>query len=138
MARGHERKVRTLIEGVGRERAIALGREALFRTGLALGKEAKARLRVKGTKDDLFRAAKVFYQVLGIEFIILAGPNGERMEVTRCALSPHYSPETCAILSAVDEGAASGISPGARMLFREHITDGTPRCLATIDFWEER
>ena len=58
--------------------------------------------------------------------------------MTRCALAPHYSPETCAILSAVDEGAVSGINQGARMIFREHITDGYPRCLATIEFREER
>ena len=76
MARGHERKVRILIEGLGRERAIALGRDALFRTGMGLGKEAKARLGVtKDTKDDLVRAAKVLYHILGIELIVVAGPN---------------------------------------------------------------
>jgi hypothetical protein len=138
MARGHERRVRALIEGVGRERAIELGREALFRTGLALGREAKVRLSVKDTKEDLLRAAEVIYRILGIEFIVVAGPEGERMEVTRCALSRHYSKEACLILSAVDEGAVSGLGPWAGLRFEKRITDGSPRCVAKIIFQEER
>jgi hypothetical protein len=138
MARGHEKKVRTLIEGVGRERAINLGREALFSTGLALGREAKGRLGVRDTREDLLRAAGVLYRILGIEFIVVAGPEGDRMEVTRCALSPHYSPEACLILSAVDEGTVSGLGPRAGLLFEKRITDGSPRCVASIRFQEER
>ncbi len=138
MARGHERKVRALIEGVGRERAITLGREALFRTGLALGEEAKGRLGVKDTKSDLLRAAGVLYRILGIEFNMVGGPEGDGMEVSRCALSQHYSQEACMILSAVDEGTVSGLSPRAGMLFEERITDGSPRCVARITFQEDR
>ena len=138
MARSHERKVRALVNAVGRERAIALGREALFRTGMELGKDARHRLGARETKEDLMRAAGVLYRILGIEFVIMAGQECERMEVTRCALSAHYSPEACAILSAVDEGTISGLNPGASMRFREHITDGCPRCVAIVDFKEER
>ncbi len=136
MARGHERKVRALIAAVGREKAIGLGREALFRTGLALGREAKGRLGVKDTKDDLLRAAGVLYRILGIEFNIVTGPGGDRMEVARCALSQHYSGEACMVLSAVDEGTVSGLGPRAGMRFEERITDGSPRCVARIEFRE--
>jgi hypothetical protein len=135
MARGHEKKVRALIEALGRERAIELGREALFSTGLDLGKDARSRLGVKDTKDDLLRAAGVLYRILGIEFTV-AGPGGERMMVTRCALSQHYSKEACMVLSAVDEGAVSGLSPRAAMLFEERITGGSPSCVARIEFRE--
>jgi hypothetical protein len=138
MAQSHERKVRALVEGVGRERAVRLGRESLFRTGLALGKEAKARLGVKDTRDDLLRAARVMYRVLGIDFVVVAGREGERMEVTRCSLSPYYTPETCEILSAIDEGTVSGLGQGASLRFQEHITDGSPRCVARLDFEESR
>jgi hypothetical protein len=138
MARGHERRIMALVKGVGRERAISLGREALLRTGMEFGKDAKERLGVNETKDDLIRAARVLYRILGIEFMIVAGPEGERIEVTRCAISLHYSPETCAVLSAVDEGAISGMSPKASMRFQKYITDGSTRCVAMIDFGEER
>jgi hypothetical protein len=136
MARSHERKVRALVENLGRERAISVGREALFQTGLALGRGAKARLGVKDTRSDMLKAATVLYRILGIEFVIVAGPQGERMEVIRCSLSHHYSRETCSILSAVDEGTFKGLCPGADLRFREHITDGSPRCVAIVDFGE--
>ena len=138
MARNHERKVRTLIESVGRERAISLGREALFRSGHTMGEEAKRRLGVKDTVSDLLRAAGVLYRILGIEFIVVDGPGGKRIEVSRCALSQHYSEETCIILSAMDEGAVSGLSPGTVLLFQKRFTDGSSKCVARIDFGEGR
>jgi len=134
MAQGHERKVRTLVESLGRERAIGLGREALFHTGLALGKDAKVRLKVNDTRGDMLKAARVLYHILGIEVVIVSGPEGERMEVIRCSLSPHYSRDACSILSAVDEGTFKGLCPGAGLQFMRSITDGSPRCVAILDF----
>jgi hypothetical protein len=136
MALGHNRRVRALIEAVGRDEAVRSGRETLFRTGLDLGRDAKRRLGVNDSREDLYRAAGVLYRILGIEFTVMGGPAGEMMEVTRCVLSRHYSPEACIILSAVDEGAVSGLNPGVRMRFRERITDGSPRCLAMIEIGE--
>lgn len=134
MAQGHERKVRALVQSLGRERAISLGREALFRAGLALGEEAKARLGVKDSRSDMLKAAGVLYHILGIDFVIVAGPEGERMEVSRCSLSRHYSEETCRVMSAVDEGTFKGLCPAAGLRFIRHITDGSPRCVAIVDF----
>jgi len=136
MARGHERRVRALIDAVGREKAIALGREALYPVGVALGREARGRLAARDTLDDLVRAAGVMYRVLGIEFSMASGPEGRRMVVSRCALSRHYSPEACMMLSAVDEGAVSGLCPRAAMRFTERITDGSPCCVATVEMRE--
>ncbi|MBI0583795.1 MAG: hypothetical protein ISF22_06150 [Methanomassiliicoccus sp.] len=132
MARGHRRKVEALIEAVGRERAIGLGREALFLTGLALGLEARQRLGVGDGRDDLLRAAGIMYRILGIEFTV--GPEG--LEVTCCALSRHYSGDVCRVLSAVDEGAVSGLSPRASMRFDSRMTDPGPVCVASIEFSE--
>ena len=128
MARGHRRRVEALVDGLGRDRAIALGREALYRTGQELGRDARARLGVEGGKDDLLMAARVLYRILGIEFTV----SGDILEVHRCALSEHYSSDTCRMLSAVDEGVVSGLSPRARMRFEEHLTDGAPRCVARL------
>lgn len=132
MALEHERRVRALVEALGREKAVTLGREALFRTGLELGREARERLGVRDDREDLLRAAKVLYRILGIEFAMVGDPDGERMEVSRCALSHLYSEETCLVLSAVDEGVVSGLVPGASMRFEKRLTDGSPRCVAAV------
>jgi hypothetical protein len=134
MARGHETRVRSLIAALGREDAIRLGQEALFKTGVSLGQEARERLRVGDSGDDLLRAARVLYRILGIEFTVTSGKNGENMEVSRCALSKHYSRETCLLLSAVDEGVVKGLNPRAGLRFEKRITDGSPRCVAVITY----
>jgi hypothetical protein len=136
MARGHDRKVKALIAVLGQEEAVKVGRKALFQTGLQLGREARDRLGVRAGRADLLRAAGVMYRILGIEFSVVATAGGERMEVNRCALSKHYSHETCLLLSAVDEGVVSGLNPRAGMRFEERITGGCPRCVALISFQE--
>jgi hypothetical protein len=93
---------------------------------------------LKDTKGDLMKAARVLYGILGIEFSIVEYPDGERMKVSRCALSGHYSHETCIIMSAIDEGTVSGLNQRARMQFEGHITGGSPHCIARIEFGEER
>ncbi|OPY33815.1 MAG: hypothetical protein A4E31_00061 [Methanomassiliicoccales archaeon PtaU1.Bin030] len=136
MAQGHRRRVEALIRGVGRENAIPLGRTALFSVGEAMGRNARRRLGVGETRRELLQAVGVMYNILGIEFTVSTGPGGDRLVVSRCALSPHYSKDVCTVLSAVDEGAVSGLNPGAKMLFREHLTDGAPQCVASISIEE--
>ncbi len=53
-----------------------------------MGKEAKVRLKINDNRSDMLKAARVLYNILGIEFVIVSGPEGERMEVIRCSLSP--------------------------------------------------
>jgi hypothetical protein len=132
MARGHRLRVDRLLNEIGREEGIRLGRAALHPVGLMLGGEARARLGVGDGAKDLERAAKVVYRILGIEIEMELSEGGGRMRVRRCSLSPHYSQDTCAVLSATDEGMVSGLSPRARMEFVEHITSGSSGCLARI------
>ena len=132
MALDHRRRVEALVDGLGHERAVELGRETLYRTGQELGRDARARLGVKDSKDDLLLAALVLYRILGIEFTV----SGEVLEVRRCALSEHYSPDTCLVLSAVDEGVVSGLSPRARMRFEKRLVDEYPMCVARISLEE--
>ncbi len=136
MALGHRKRVEALIRGVGREKAILLGRNSLYPIGKALGRDARRRLGVGDTRKELLQAASVMYDILGIEFTVSTGPEGDQLVVSSCALSSYYSSDVCAILSAVDEGAVSGLNPGAKMLFREHLTDGSPRCVASISIKE--
>jgi hypothetical protein len=136
MARGHRRRVDAFLGELGREEGTSSGREALFRAGVQLGREARARLRVGDSAKDLERAAMVLYRVLGIEISVSISDGKGRMRVSRCSLSPHYSESTCAVLSAADEGMVQGLSPRAEMRFQECITSGRRECLALIDFRE--
>lgn len=134
MALGHQMRAEALVKSLGEERAVAVARDALFDTGVQLGMESRRRLRMDGSAEDLIRAAKVMYRVLGIEFTLSDSPQGKRLEVHRCALASRYSSATCRMLSAVDEGTVSGLDPQAEMRFQERITGGAPRCVATIRF----
>jgi predicted ArsR family transcriptional regulator len=138
MARGHRQRVDALLDRIGREKGIPLAREALFKAGLELGKDARERLKIADSEGDLERAAKVLYRVLGIEISMSFAAGEARMRVSRCSLSSHYSEVTCAVLSAADEGMVSGLSPRAEMRFQESITSGKGECLAIIKFQEGR
>jgi hypothetical protein len=136
LAQGHERRVRALVDRIGREEAIRAARKALFRTGLEMGREARSRLGVGDSLQDLIRAAGVLYRILGIEFTVIDAPEGRRLEVHRCPLASWYSHEACLMLSAVDEGVVSGLSPEAAMRFTEYISGGAPHCVALISYKE--
>ncbi len=111
----------------------------LCRVGFGLGKDAKERLKVADSPEELSRAAKVMYRILGIDFHVKTAENGMPILVVhRCALSEHYSRTTCLLLSAVDEGVVSGLCPEASMRFSQRITDGSPCCIAEITLGGER
>ncbi len=136
MTRGHRKRVELLIGAVGYQQALIIGRDASFRAGLALGKEARARLAVKDRPEDLLTAARIMYQVLGIEFDLdFKGGKGE-MRVHRCALANGYSADTCSILCATDEGVVNGLSAKAEMRFEQYITSGRKECVAQVTFAE--
>jgi len=133
MAAAHDARVTALVNAIGRERAIAAGREALFAAGETLGREARARLGAGDSAADLERAARILYRALGIHFEIEKGERGTMvMRVDRCALAEHYSAETCEVLSAADEGVMHGLNPAMRMRFEKKMTCGHPVCLARI------
>jgi hypothetical protein len=138
MARGHELRAKALIDIIGQEEAVRIAREALFTAGQKIGQETQARLGVSESKDDLIKAARVMYRILGINFVIVDQPTGERMEVHHCALAGYYSHQTCLMFSAIDEGVVSGLSSRMRMTFTKHMTGGAARCVAIISEKEER
>ncbi|UCD44048.1 MAG: hypothetical protein JSV27_07845, partial [Candidatus Bathyarchaeota archaeon] len=113
MATNHSLLVKSLSDGIGHDRAVELGREALLKVGVRLGKESRKRLGIGDSVEDLLMAARVMYRVLGIRFTF-SGEGGEhRVEMQRCALSDHYSELTCTVLSAIDEGVVRGLNPKA-------------------------
>jgi len=135
MAAVHESRVAALVDALGPKEAVQLGRNALFQVGVQLGQEARTRLGVGNGVDDIVRAAKVLYHILGINFEAHWKDEGDGLLIVdRCALAEHYSETTCLVLSAADEGVVQGLNPHVEMSFRERITAGAPRCVARLKF----
>lgn len=133
LALAHVERLAQLIEARGRAAAIDEAREALYEEGLRLGREASARLRMRRTRRDLVRAARVLYHVLGIRFEAQwVSSDAARIEIDRCALACEYTADTCLALSATDAGVVAGLWPGARLEFDERITEGRAACVARL------
>lgn len=132
MATTHNVRVEALIDSLGYDTALRVGRKALFKAGLKLGREAKERLGVGGSLQDLIRAARILYRVLGIEFEIEESGDQITMVVNKCSLSNYYTAKTCNILSAADEGVVQGLNEDIHMNFTLRITEGHPKCVACI------
>ncbi len=136
MAQRHVALVEALVEAVGKERAVLMGREALFKVGKQLGAEARRRLGVQ-TPYDLPKAANILYRVLGIEFDVRwIDKTTAALTVHRCALAKEYSELTCQLLCAADEGVISGLVPNAKMHFEDKLTGGCQTCTAKITLEE--
>ncbi len=138
IAKQHVKMVDALVSAVGREKAVNLGRTALFEVGKELGHEVREMLGVGDNPNDLILAARVLYRVLGIDFRVeWSGGNTAVLVVNKCALASEYSELTCLVLSATDEGVMQGLNPTTQMQFREYITDGATACKADILFTGE-
>ncbi|BDZ66960.1 hypothetical protein GCM10025860_04080 [Methanobacterium ferruginis] len=133
MAETHNKLVEIMIRTIGKEKAVALGRKAMFSVGLSLGQEFKRIVGVGNSVEELILAAKILYKVLGIEFIIKESENeGLVMVVSHCFLAEYYAPDTCLVLSAADEGVVRGLNPKIKINFTDRITEGCLQCLAPI------
>ncbi len=132
MANAHNKRVKILIQELGREKAVKIGRNVMFEVGYKLGQEARRKLGARNSFEDLELAARILYKVLGIEFKIENKDGNMIMVVNRCFLSKYYSPESCMILSAADEGVVRGLNENMGMQFKERITEGAHECIACI------
>jgi hypothetical protein len=135
MAQTHTKMVEALATAIGHDKAVALGREALFTVGIELGKQTKSKLGVGENPNDLIKASKILYRILGIDFHIewLNQTNAVAV-IEHCALSEQYSKLTCEVLSATDEGVIAGLQPNVKMKFQEYITGGCQNCRASLNF----
>jgi len=138
MAQTQTRLVEKLKTAIGHQEAVKQGRETLFLVGQSLGRQIRGQLGVSDTSEDLTRAAKILYRVLGIEFHLeWVDDSKARAIIDRCSLAEQYSKLTCTLLSAVDEGVINGLQPNVSMKFREYMTSGCKNCVAEIDFQEK-
>ena len=130
----HNVLVDALAEALGREAAVKVAREALFKVGLQLGNQNRSKLGVGDSQGDLVKAAKIMYNILGISFNVeWLGPKHAILTVDRCTLAQNYSELTCEVLSATDEGVVQGLNPNMSMKFEKRITCGCKVCTAKIE-----
>lgn len=132
MAEGHNVRVNALIDAIGYEKAMEVGRTEMFKAGYKLGLEARGRLGVNENIRDTIKAAQILYRVLGIEFKVEKLEKNMVLMVKRCLLANYYSPETCRMMSAADEGVVHGLNENLNMLFKKRITEGAKECTACI------
>jgi hypothetical protein len=133
MAASHNLHVNALVEALGFDKALKIGREEMFKAGYELGCEAKKRLGVGSDIKDALLAARILYKVLGIHFTIEENEQSIFLLVNYCALANHYTPETCQIMSAADEGVLKGLNEKMGMRFFKRITEGSKNCKACIN-----
>jgi hypothetical protein len=134
MAQTQSKLVETLETLIGHEETVKQGRETLFLVGQNLGKQARSRLGVGDSQNDLTRAARILYRVLGIEFHLQwHNQSSATVIIDKCALAQQYSKLTCEVLSATDEGVIKGLHPNLTMNFKEYMTSGCNNCRAEIN-----
>ena len=131
MAKGHNIRVKRLIDELGFEDALKIGRTELFKAGYIMGCDARNRLGVKTVKDAIV-AARILYRVLGINFTAEENRKDVVLRIKSCELATQYSPETCKIMSAADEGVLKGLNNKMSMRFIKRITEGAEECTACI------
>lgn len=134
MALGHNKRVKALVDVLGREKAIKLGKEQMFRVGCLMGREARERLGVGEKIEDTIAAARILYKILGIDFTVENHGNDLILTVHSCKLANCYSTETCMIMSAADKGVLKGLNDKLDLEFKKRITEGAEECTACIIF----
>lgn len=102
----------------------------LFQNALELGAALRQSLRVR-SREDVIRASRVLYKVLGISF---EGQLDGSVTVRDCYFSRFYTGRVCRLVSALDAGAAAGISGGGKLDFSQRITEGHDSCRASLVF----
>ena len=95
-----------------------------FRTGSLIR-------RITGFKALRDVEELVFY-LYGNIGIAMDGRLPGEIQVYRCFFSRYYSPDQCALMSAVDDGMTAGIAGGGRLHFSERLTEGGRTCRAVF------
>jgi len=75
--------------------------------------------------------ARRFYGYIGID--MNATPRGD-VTFSSCAFSRYYTPETCAVVSALDSGMIAGLAGEGDLTFSSRITEGAPCCRACFRY----
>jgi hypothetical protein len=103
-------------------------REKLFLSGFSVGDRLRKTLG-SSTAAEAAEAMRLIYRTIGINMVC---PVPGSIAVQRCYFSAFYTPDTCRMISALDDGVFAGLSGGGRLRFTERITEGSDCCTAVI------
>lgn len=98
----------------------------LFQGAYAMGFKIRRLARLR-TPAEIMEMSRILYRILGIDF---EGKTEGDVTINRCFFSRYYSSPVCRLISALDEGLASGLSKGGRLTFSQRITEDKPCCKA--------
>ena len=102
----------------------------LFHYAWELGETLRLKFGVR-SRNDVLRLSRVVYRILGISF---KGRTDGGVIINSCYFSRFYTGRVCRLISALDEGAAAGISAGGKLEFSQRITEGHDSCRARLLF----
>lgn len=119
--------------GLQADEAARVGAEQRLRTeAIALGRRLGAVLGVR-TRSEVVRAARLLYRSIRIDFeATVAG----EVRMAACSFADVYSPATCRMIAALDEGLLIGLAGGGTLSFSARLTEGAAVCRARFDFPE--
>lgn len=102
--------------------------EALFRRSLRMGRLLRRLTFFLGDAGHAWLVLAL-YKGIGID---MRGMLPGDVQVTSCFFSQAYTPDMCALISAMDDGIVSGIMGGGRLVFTQRITEGCGSCRACL------
>jgi hypothetical protein len=108
-------------------------KEKLYRNAYRMGEKLRRDFHIK-TKAEVIRLSKILYKILGID---LSENGSGEIVINRCFFSHSYTADVCALISALDEGVAAGLSGGGRLVFTERISEGKNCCRATFQMKDD-
>jgi hypothetical protein len=111
---------------VREERDLDVVQARLRREAFALGDRMRGLLGVEGVAETM-AAARTLYRMIDID--LSATPEGD-VTIRRCFFSDYYTPDTCRLISALDEGILAGLAGGGQFEFSQRITEGHGTCRA--------
>ena len=100
--------------------------ETLYREAFDLGQRLR---RLTGFTDAADVERLIFYLYRNLQ-ISMSGRLPGGITVRKCYFSGFYTPEQCALMSAVDSGVIAGLLGGGTLTFTRRITEGHKTCAA--------
>lgn len=108
-------------------RDISSIKQKLYQNAYKTGLELRKSLNIHGV-SEVMEFTRIFYRFIGINF---SGQKSGEFKIDKCFFANHFSPETCSLISSLDEGIAAGLSDG-KMEFFQRKTEGRDCCLGRI------
>jgi len=102
----------------------------LFQYASELGAILRLKFGVR-SRNDVISLSRMVYRILGISF---KGRTDGQIIISSCYFSRFYTGRVCRLISALDAGAAAGISGGGKLEFIQRITEGHDSCRARLLF----